>query len=256
MQLRLTHGALEKKDLAFLDLLATNNWERPIYLNNTSKSQMNIDLEPFVVQEGNAFRVLPIKRPKGNKDFVSTEIAYNNMINKFHYRNLDDPKVYYNEDYKGFVFNQRSSMNSLAEQLIDDSNSGKSRITEKIGTETPRENKMEKARKVLLFSLEKMPDKAVPYDLNNVTTVDLLYKVGEKEKALAIAKVLGDRSVEMAQYLMDKQDNGSMDMRRSLFVLGNVYQILQENGEAELGKKYEESYEKIVATLQSSRGGN
>jgi hypothetical protein len=33
-----------------------------------------------------------------------------------------------------------------------------------------------------------------------------------------------------------------------------VYQILQENGEAELGKKYEESYEKIVGTLQSSRG--
>jgi hypothetical protein len=36
MQLRLIGGGLEKKDLALIDLLVTNNWERPIYVNHTS----------------------------------------------------------------------------------------------------------------------------------------------------------------------------------------------------------------------------
>jgi Protein of unknown function (DUF2723) len=250
MNFRLIKAALEKKDLAFLDVVATNNWERPIYLNNTSKSQMNIDLEDFVVQEGNAFRLLPLKRPKGVKEFVSTEVAYDNMINKFHYRGLDDPKVYYNDDYKGFVFNHRSSLNSLAEELINIANVEKSQT--RIKSEGASENKMEKARKVLLFSLEKMPDAAVPYDLNVTNTVELLFKVGEKEKAVAIAKVMGDRSVEMANYLIERREGLSTDMRKTLFILGNLYQTLYENGESELGKKYEAAYEKAVQVLQGN----
>jgi len=110
MQFRLTKGALEKKDLAFLDLLATNNWERPLYVNHTSMAQLNFNLEDYAVLEGNAYRILPIKKPNPDKDFVNTEVAYDNMINKFGYRGLDNDKLYYTEDYKGFVLNHRSSL--------------------------------------------------------------------------------------------------------------------------------------------------
>ncbi|HET9053251.1 MAG TPA: DUF2723 domain-containing protein, partial [Cyclobacteriaceae bacterium] len=44
MLLRLKGNALEKKDLALLDLLLTNNWERPVYVNFTSLDQFNVDL--------------------------------------------------------------------------------------------------------------------------------------------------------------------------------------------------------------------
>jgi hypothetical protein len=114
MQIRLTKGSLEKKDLAILDFLVTNNWERPIYFNNTSLAQINIDLSPYAVQEGNAYRILPVRNPRKDRDYlVDTEKTYDNMINKFKYRGLDDPSVYFNEDYRGFVLNHRSSFNSL-----------------------------------------------------------------------------------------------------------------------------------------------
>ena len=86
MQFRLTKGALEKKDLAFLDVLATNNWERPLYLNHTSLAQLNISVEDYAILEGNAYRILPIKKPNPDKDFVNTKVAYENMIHKFQYR--------------------------------------------------------------------------------------------------------------------------------------------------------------------------
>src|SRR5690606_8687861 len=44
MRLRVRGNGLEKKDLAMLDLLATTDWERPLYVNNTSLAQFNIDL--------------------------------------------------------------------------------------------------------------------------------------------------------------------------------------------------------------------
>ncbi len=250
LQLKLQGGALEKKDLAFLDVLATNNWERPIYVNNTSKAQFNVGLDDYAVLEGNAYRILPIKRPKGEKDFVNTKVAYDNMINKFHYRELDNPKVYYNEDYRGFILNQRSSLNSLAEALIEEYNIEKSKSTETISTEGAPQNKMEEARKVLLFSMEKMPDKAVPNDLTSTTMVDLLFKVGEKEKAIAMATLEGNRADEMASYLIGKGEGLTSEMRKNMFVLGNLYQTLYENGENDLGKKFEQAYEKHLNDLQ------
>src|SRR5690606_1346628 len=107
MLLRLKGNALEKKDLALLDVLLTNNWERPVYVNFTSLDQFNVDLRPYVVMEGNAFRILPVRNPEPRYRLVNTEVAYKNILTKFRFRGLQDSTVYYNEDYRNFVMNHR-----------------------------------------------------------------------------------------------------------------------------------------------------
>jgi hypothetical protein len=237
MKIKLKGNVLEKKDLAFLDILATNNWERPVYLNNTSRAQLNLDVNDYLVQEGNAYRVLPVKNNrKDRENLVNTESSYEKMINKFSYRGMDNPNLYFNDDYKGFVQNHRASLNSLAEALVDAGNN-------------------EKAKKVLYFNVEKMADAAVPYDLTIVNTVDLLYKIGEKEKALEIAKVMGPRAEEMADYEVRKYGSISMEIRRDLYILFQLQSILLENGENELAKKYDDAYRRIANDLDILQGG-
>lgn len=234
MQIRLLKGGLEKKDLALLDLLVTNNkngWERPIYLNHTSLAQINIDLSPYAVQEGNAYRILPVRNPRKDRDYlVNTEKSMDIMMNKFRYRGLDDLSIYYTDDYRGFVVNHRSSLNSLAQALID-------------------ENQLEKADKVLMFSLTKMPDKAIRYDHTAPETIDLLFQVGEKDKAIEIAKTVGDREITMGNYLM-QEGRGISDLRKSIFILNALQRTLYQNGEADLAKKYEDASESLMASLQ------
>lgn len=234
MQIRLLKGGLEKKDLALLDLLVTNNkngWERPIYLNHTSLAQINIDLSPYAVQEGNAYRILPVRNPRKDRDYlVNTEKSMDIMMNKFRYRGLDDPSIYYTDDYRGFVVNHRSSLNSLAQALID-------------------ENQLEKADKVLMFSLTKMPDKAIRYDHTAPETIDLLFQVGEKDKAIEIAKTVGDREITMGNYLM-QEGRGISDLRKSIFILNALQRTLYQNGEADLAKKYEDASESLMTSLQ------
>ena len=238
MEIKLLRGALEKKDLALLDFLVTNNWERPIYLNNTSLSQINIDLSPYAIQEGNAYRILPIRNPRKDRErLVNTEVSYDNMINKFKYSGLDDEKLYFNEDYRGFVLNHRSSLNDLAQALID-------------------EGQMEKANKVLEFSLSKMPDRVIPYDITAPTLVDLLFQVGQKEKAIEIAKLSGDRADEMATYLIEQNYGMNTELRRNAFILNSLQQTLYVNGEMELGKKYEDALNKHLASLRVYQEGN
>ncbi len=238
MRIRLKGTSLEKKDLAFLDVLATNNWERPIYLNNTSLAQLNLDMRDYVVQEGNAFRVLPVRNNTQRETLVNIESSYKKMIQDFGYRGLDNPKLYYNEDYRGFIQNHRGSLNSLAEAMID-------------------QGDLTRGKEVLYFSLAKMPDAVVHYDITSVSTVELLFRVGDKQKASEMASLLGSRAEEMVDYELRKYGGISMEVRRNLYILGELQRILYENGEGELAKKFESSYERFLEGLQirgNSRG--
>lgn len=231
MRLRLKGNALEKKDLAMLDLLATSDWERPLYVNNTSLSQFNVDLSRYVVQEGNAYRILPVYNPDPDKELVNTEVAYENMMKKFQFRGLDDPGIYYTQDYRSFVQNHRSSFNALAEALIAEGNNAK-------------------AREVLLFSLEKMPDKGIRYDFTNARMVELLFEVGEKEKAIEIVNTLSPRLDEMAGYYLSKREYGR-DLQINLIMLGELPRVLYAYGEADLAKKIEDAYTKHAQVFQN-----
>jgi hypothetical protein len=238
MLLNLKGNSLVKADLLFLDLLTTSHWQRPIYLNNTSMAQLNIDVSPYAVQEGNLYRVLPIKKPRNDRDYlVDTEKTYNLMLNQFKYRGLDDPSIYYTNDYKMSVQNQRSNMNALAEALVD-------------------KGDFEKASAVLDFSLTKMPDHVFAYDATVADTVNLLFKVGQKQKAVEIATVVGDRSIETASYLVAEDKGISFELRKNLFLLGAMERSLYENNEVALGEKLEAQYDRLINTLQSNNQVN
>jgi hypothetical protein len=233
MKLRLRNGAsaLEKKDLAMLDVLATADWERPIYVNNTSLAQFNVDLSRHVIQEGNAYRVLPIYNPDAQVDLVNTEVSYENMLKKFQYRGLDDSTIYYTQDYRSFVQNHRSSFNSLAQALIAKGDTAK-------------------AREVLLFSLEKMPDVGVRYDFTNAQMIELLLEVGEKEKAISLANILSTRFDEQATYYYQHREFGR-EFQLPLFLLGEMQRVLYAYGENTTAEKIEAMYEKHNQLFQN-----
>jgi hypothetical protein len=228
--IRVKGSYLYKSDLALLDLLATANWERPIYLNNTSLSQIKFDISPYIVTEGNAFRILPIRNPKPSKEMVSTEIAYKNVTKEFKFREMNNPNVYYTNDYRGFVLNHRSTLNSIAEALLS-------------------ENKMQKAHDVVMLNVNSMPDAAVRMDPSYVGigqdqgTIELLFRVGEKEKAVEVAKTLGDRAISVTDYFISKGRVSADEHRKNLYYLDVLQTILYKYGEAELAKKYEDAYD-------------
>jgi hypothetical protein len=230
MRLRVKGNSLMKQDLALLDLLYTNNWERPIYVNNTSLEQFNIDLKPFVVSEGNAYRILPVYNPVPQNKFVNTEVAYRNLTEKFRFRGLDNPNAFFSVDYRSFVQNHRSTFNEIAEALI-------------------KEGKPEKARELLVLSLEKMPDQGVPYDFINALMVELLLEVGEKEKAVEIATVVGNRFDEMANFMIE-EGILTRDLYNNIAVLGELQRALYKYGESDLAKRFEDAYQRYASELQ------
>ena len=152
-------------------------------------------------------------------------------MKKFQFRGLDDPTVYYSQDYRNFVLNHRSSFNELAEALIAQGDSAK-------------------AREVLLYSLAKMPDKAIPYDYTTARGIELLFEVGEKDKAVEISTIMGQRAEELAAYYLEKREYGR-ELQTNIVILGELQRVLYQYGEAELAKKMEDAYEKYGAAFQT-----
>ena len=231
MRLRLRGNALEKKDLAMLDVLATANWERPLYVNNTSLSQFNVDLTPYVVQEGNAYRILPVQNPNPQTELVNRDLSYENVMKKFQFRGLDDSTIYYSPDYRSFVQNHRSSINSLAAAMVAKGDSAR-------------------AREVLLFSIQRMPEHGVPYDYTNTQTVQLLFAVGEKDEALKMTNILSSRADQLADYYLRRREYGR-DLQIPIVILGELQRVLFENGETEPAEKIEALYNKYYGAFQN-----
>jgi len=177
---------LDKGQMMMLDLIAQNDWERPIYFNYTSKNAVNFLLEPYLVQEGMASRLLPVRKPTDLQELVDTETMYDNVMNKMRFRGLNNPKANLNEDYRGFVQNHRSMVTTLADALI-------------------MEGDTAKAKTVLDFGMEKMPAEAVPYDVSSIGFVQGYLAIGETEKGKEMAMAIANQFSDEIAYQQKKK---------------------------------------------------
>lgn len=215
-------SGLEKKDLAILDLIANNNWERPIYFNYTSLSQFNIDVRNNTVQEGICYRLLPVE---ATTQLVNKELMYENMMEKFSWVNLDRSDVYYSEDYRGFCQNLRSAFNTLAGEYLA------------VG-------EYETARDILVKCLESIPNETIPYDYFSMLQISMLLEVGERERALEIAEKLSTNATQTLDYMTLKGTTGEPEMQRQLYIINGLAGAFRGTNEKELAAEYEGLFEK------------
>jgi tetratricopeptide (TPR) repeat protein len=220
MIFNLKKGGMEKNTLMILDLIANNNWERPIYFNNTSLQGISIDLNQYVVQEGNTYRLLPVRNPDSRMEFVNTDLMYDNVMNEFRFRGLNDPKVYNSIDHRNFALNHRSTLNTLASALI-------------------KEGKTEKAKAVIQKSLEAIPDASIPYDYTSAQMVKLLFRVGEADQAKEMAELLAERSNDVLSYFDRKNIAPGNETQKNLLILNDLLTTMRNENEDELAQRFE-----------------
>ncbi|MGE0569240.1 MAG: hypothetical protein AB7O73_14975, partial [Bacteroidia bacterium] len=165
---------ITKNDLMVLDLVANNNWERPIYFAVTTGNEAYVGLDDYFQLEGLAYRFVPIKqtdteRAQGGR--VNTEKMYDNIMNKFLWGGLDKPGVNLDETSLRMAGNLRMQMSILAQALIN-------------------EGKSKKAKSVLDKCLTVIPEENVPYDGTVYTMCAAYYQINETETANKLAKHL------------------------------------------------------------------
>jgi len=164
-----------KNDLMILDLLAHNNWDRPVYFAITTGDAAYIGLQQHFQLEGLAYRLVPFRTKKsadGQTGRVNTEILYKNLMEEFQWGGMESKdEIYMNENNLRMCMNLRNIFARLADALI-------------------REGETEKAIEVLDRCMEVMPEHNVPYNFFMISLVEGYYKAGDTEKANAFAREL------------------------------------------------------------------
>ena len=89
---------LLKADLLVLDIIASNNWERPIYFSVTTGSDAYLSLQNHFQLEGLAYRLVPLRTDDKRPMRINTEAMYDNMMHKFAWGGLDKNEVYMDEN--------------------------------------------------------------------------------------------------------------------------------------------------------------
>lgn len=201
----LNRSYLTKNDLMVLDLLAHNDWTRPIYFAVTTGSEAYLGLEEYFQLEGLAYRFVPIKHndseaQQGGR--VNTKVMYDNIMNKFAWGGLDKAGVNLDENCTRMASNMRMQMATLAAALIS-------------------KGQKEKAKRVLDYCLEKMPDENVRYEATLFSVTAGYYQVGDYKKAM-----------ELSDKLFDVFEN---DIR--------VYKSLKSNHSAAFGREMNQAKE-------------
>jgi hypothetical protein len=159
-----------KGDLAIMDLISTNKWERPVYFSTTVPSTQYKGLEKYFIQEGLAYRLVPVRidePEQGEFGMIDPVVMYDNMMNRFKWGNADSPSVYLDENNKRMFSNFRRIFGSLAKELL-------------IRGDTA------KAVEVANRGLEIVPDKKLPYDFFTIGIAEVLLRAGKTEEGMTL----------------------------------------------------------------------
>ena len=105
----LPRNALMKNELAVLNIIAANNWKRPIYFTNAGAE---LGFDQYLRRDGLSYRLAPVKNSKVNTDWMLDKLT-----NKFVFGNADKAGVYFDEENRRHLGGIRSAYAELAIDL-------------------------------------------------------------------------------------------------------------------------------------------
>jgi tetratricopeptide (TPR) repeat protein len=102
-------NGLAKNDLALLNIIAANEWKRPIYFTNPGSE---LGLDAYIRRDGLTYRLVPVKNSEINTNWVQDK-----LMNKFVFGNADKLGVYFDEENRRHLGSLRSTYADLALSL-------------------------------------------------------------------------------------------------------------------------------------------
>nr|MBA3971948.1 hypothetical protein [Bacteroidota bacterium] len=230
-----TGNYLQKNDVMILDLLAQNNWKRPIYFAATAPADSYLNLAPYLQLEGFAYRLVPVKQNEQESQQetrVATDIMYDNYMNKFVWGNMEKKGTYLDNVFlTSCVINTRQRAGTLASVLVE-------------------EGKKDKAIKVLDRCLEVTPFENCPVDATLYSITLAYYQAGANDKANALSKTLFENYENNIRYIYslgrEKIASYGSDMKQAQGIMEQLLSFANFFKQDALAKEYEARYIKIV----------
>ena len=174
IDLEIKGGALYKNRLLMLDIVANNNWERPLYFTGGSFGDDDyIWMKDYLQLDGLCYKLVPIETAidKANPfdmGRVDSDLMYEKVMS-WDWGNSGDPDIYHDVETRKNGITYRGNLARLIEQLIN-------------------ENQYEKAEEIADLAMLKMPVDDFGYYTLLEPYISAYYEVESLEKGRKLYK--------------------------------------------------------------------
>ena len=226
VKFNISKNYLTKSEWAVLNMLAANNWERPVYIDHSLLYTNSIFFTEWLQMEGLAYRFVPIRTERSglNTGHVNTRILYDNVMNKFVWGNVNDPDIFLDEYNKRTtrIIQARYMFSRLAEALVD-------------------EGQNQKAVEVIDRMFELFPDEAMPLTYDSFSATEQYLRAGATEKGIEKIRKMASNSFALLDYYLalpeyfsrtiQSKEETEMGILQNLMVLTRRYELHDLNKE-------------------------
>jgi hypothetical protein len=226
--------SIYKNELMVLDLLANNQWKRPVYFAITVGRSGYMNMEDYFQQEGFAYRLVPVKtvNSDGQVGRLAVDTMYHNLMENFQWGNINDPDVYLDENHRRLCMVIRNNFLRLADALL-------------------AKGEREKAVKVMDRCFELVSGEKVPYDFYSVLMTKNYYMAAEYDKANQLIDRMSRRMIEELNYFYSQDPSLNSELQQEkghrLALLQNMLRMVIQYDQPDLRAKIEPEFEKLVA---------
>ncbi|MEZ5147610.1 MAG: DUF2723 domain-containing protein [Bacteroidales bacterium] len=233
---KLPGTGITKNHLMVLDLLASNNWERPVYFAITTGKSSYVGLEDYFQIEGLTYRLVPIKTPEVGITIgaTATDIMFDNLINKYEFGGMNKPGVYLDETNVRMAMNMRNNFSRLAEALAD-------------------EGKADSALQVIEYCMQMVPPEQVPLNYYSISFGEACFKIGADKEGTEIYEQLIENLSEQLDYFFmftgERAKSWDQDKNQNMAMLNQVIRICDRYKQQELAEKANTIFEKYYANF-------
>ncbi|MEJ2583952.1 MAG: DUF2723 domain-containing protein [Robiginitalea sp.] len=218
-------GALAKNRIMMLDILANNDWERPIYFSGGSfDSAEYLWMKEYLQLDGMAYKLVPIatrNRSPFEMGRIDSDLMYD-IVMDWDWGNSGSSEIYHDTQTRSQGLSLRSNLARLVETLI-------------------AENKIEKAKDIIELAMTNMKVEDYGFYTFVEPFVDGYYKVGETTKARDLYNKLKAIYLDRLEYYsgipLDQQYNQVDEILSDMEAYRRLIDIAIENDDRELAEK-------------------
>ena len=221
-------SALYKNRLMMLDIVANNNWKRPIYFSGGAfDSEDYIWMKEYLQLEGMVYKLVPVKTALA-KDAsplemgqIDTDKMYAKVM-KWDWGNSESPKIYHDPETRKNSITYRTNLSRLMNQLI-------------------LEGKKDKAKNIIDLAMTKMPLEYFGYYSLLEPFTDGYYKIDEKAKAQQLLGKLISKYQENLNYYGKLKSSEQSSIATPIIIdierYRSLLQVMKENGDMDFYNK-------------------
>ena len=230
-------SGIGKNHLMVLDLIAHNNWKRPVYFAITTGSSSYVGLEDYFQIEGLTYRLVPVKTVRRDALIgdTRTDVMYNNLMSKYDFGNMEDTDIYLDETNVRMAMNLRNNFSRLSEALAD-------------------EGRADSARQVIERCMEKLPDERLPFNYFALTFAESYYKIGDFDKGNEVFQKLINNMEEQLDFYFrftgDRAKAYDVDKQQNMAILNRIRQVAQRHEQNEVKEKAKQVFDRFYSMFR------